>query len=88
VSRLDLSIGRFQIDNQTRLGAPVAIVCLHEGYESAFLHAQLGGGGEGGGGGKFIQEEEEKATTEEEEEGVGGICTYDMHMVCSRFFPI
>ena len=46
------------------------------------LHAQVGGGG---GGGKFIQEEEEKATTEEEEEGVGGICTYDMHMVCSRF---
>ena len=37
------------------------------------------------GGGKCIQEEDEKATTEEEEEGVGGICTYDMHMVCSRF---
>ena len=66
MSRLDLSIGRFQIDNQTRLGTPVAIVCLHEGYESAFLHAQVGGGG--GGGGKCIQEEEEKATTEEEEE--------------------
>ena len=42
VSRLDLSIGRFQIDNQTRLGTPVAIVCLHEGYESAVLHAQSG----------------------------------------------
>ena len=31
-----------------------------------------------------MQEEEKKATTEKEEEGVGGICTYDMHMICSR----
>ena len=42
VSRLDLSIGRFQIDNQTRLGTPVAIVCPHEDDEATtFLHAQL-----------------------------------------------